>query len=357
MKTMLRSLSYLLLFAGALALLLAATPQEMPTAGKFLVLRNGRTLEGDIQEVGDQFRVRRNGGETTIPGNLVLRLFLDTEDAYRFLRSRANLNDPDERLRLANWCLEYNLRAQAEEEASVALVLRPNDAEAKRLLAHIRETPPPVAPQPAQTPTPPPEPQLPASVVDLTPEAIGQFTYKVQPILTNACASCHAHERGGSFKLVRVPAAATLKRRATQANLAAVLAQINFVQPQASPLLTKAVSIHGGCDRAPFSSRQVVPYETLEDWLRTTLATNPQLLEHAGVAVVPPPPPIQETKSAFAENKTDPPHAGAPTVTETATIPPAVPPTVKPPDGGDDAFDPADFNRRAFPQRDSSPKP
>ena len=75
------------------------------------MLRNGRTMEGDIQLVDGQYRIRRNGGETLLPANLVLHLFLDTEHAYQFLRTKANLKDPDERLRLARWCLDYNLRA------------------------------------------------------------------------------------------------------------------------------------------------------------------------------------------------------------------------------------------------------
>ena len=35
------------------------------------------------------------------------------EEAYQFLRKRANLNDPDERLRLAEWCRQHDLREQA----------------------------------------------------------------------------------------------------------------------------------------------------------------------------------------------------------------------------------------------------
>ena len=125
MKTTLRSRFYLFVVAVAVASLLGATMPETPKTGKFLVLRNGRTIEGDIQLVGDQYRVGRNGGETLVPANLVLRLFRDTEEAYQFLRGKTDLNDPDERLRLAKWCLDYHLRTQAEEEASVALVLRP----------------------------------------------------------------------------------------------------------------------------------------------------------------------------------------------------------------------------------------
>ena len=82
MKTTFRSLSYLLIFVAAVALLLGAATSEMPTSGKFLVLRNGQTMEGDIERVDGQYRVRRNGAETWVPANLVLRLFLDTEGRF-----------------------------------------------------------------------------------------------------------------------------------------------------------------------------------------------------------------------------------------------------------------------------------
>lgn len=347
MKTTLRSLSYLVFFAVAVTMLPAATTPETVTTGKFLVLRNGRTLEGDIQLVDGQYRVRRNGGETFVPAKLAVRLFLDTEHAYQFLRGKTNLNDADERLRLARWCLDYNLRRQAEEEASVALLLRPDDAETKQLLERIRQAPTAAAPVTVPTPEPP-VPDVPAKVVELTPEALGQFTHKVQPILVNACVSCHAAGRGGSFKLRRITDFPSLNIRATQENLAAVLAQINYVQPQASPLLTKAVSIHGGSEQAPLKGRQLAPYQTLEEWLRLTLATNPQLQERGGALPVPPPPatPAPEPKTVFAETKTETPR---PHVVPAATV-------VKPPSGGD-VCDPSEFNRQAHPERDAAPKP
>src|SRR5439155_21118947 len=133
------------------ALLLAAAP-ETPTAGKFLVLRNGRTLDGDIERVGDQYRVRRDGGETWLAANLVLRLFRDTEDAYQFLRAKTNPDDPDDPLRLAKWCLDVRLRDRALEEATAAERLRPRDAETQRFLARLRQPATPAVPVPPAEP-------------------------------------------------------------------------------------------------------------------------------------------------------------------------------------------------------------
>jgi hypothetical protein len=93
----------------------------------------------------------------------------------------------------------------------------------------------------------------------------------------NACASCHALGQGGAFKLTRTYGTGLEDRKAVQRNLAAVLSQINLKQVQSSPLLTRAVSIHGAMTQAPIRSRQVPPYRTLEEWVQRTLANNPQL--------------------------------------------------------------------------------
>jgi hypothetical protein len=358
MKTALRSLSFLLL-AAAGVLSLGAAP-EAPAAGTFLVLRNGRTLEGDVERVGEQYRVRRDGGETWIAANLVLRLFRDTEEAYQFLRGRCDLNDAADRLRLAKWCLDNRLRELALEEATAAQQLRPKDPETQRFLERLRQPTPAAAPAPAPlTPAAPPPAataELPNLPFDLTPEALGQFTRKVQPILLNACAACHAGDRGGSFKLAPASDIAALNRKVSQENLAAALAQIKLDRPLASPLLTRAVTVHGGGDRAPLAGRQAAAYRALEDWVNAALANSPHLQDRLAA---PPPPAPPETKAAFADVKPDAPHAAEAPPAHDVPITPAAPPTtgVTPPENGDDAFDPSEFNRQAHPEHDKPPAP
>src|SRR5438552_3454169 len=79
----------------------AGQPEAGQTTGKVLVLDNERTLEGDIERVGEQYRVRRPVGELWVRAENTLRLCATREEAYIFLRTRANLRDPDEHLRLA----------------------------------------------------------------------------------------------------------------------------------------------------------------------------------------------------------------------------------------------------------------
>src|SRR5262245_1318930 len=81
-----------------------AEPAPPGTTGRVLLLRNERALEGDVRREGEEYRVRRAIGEVAVPAAAVLKLCAGWEDVYQFLRSQANLRDPDEHLRLARWC-------------------------------------------------------------------------------------------------------------------------------------------------------------------------------------------------------------------------------------------------------------
>jgi hypothetical protein len=330
--------------------LLAAAPGDEPTSaapvvltvGRVLVLENEGVLEGDVECVGDQYRVRRGQGETWVRGEQVLRLCRDHEDAYAFLRTRANLDDPDERLRLARWCRQYGLRRQALEEVQAAAQLRPEHAETRRLLNGLLQAAaasppaPPAEPRP-ETPAPPP--------VDVSADCVAQFTTRVQPILMNACAGCHINSRS-AFHLQRCYDVGANNRKALQQNLSAVAAQINFAQPTMSPLLIKAVSTH--CEtmtRAPLRDRQAAAYVTLQEWVKRTVANNPHLAPHA----VEPPVQVAETKPTPAE----PTPLAAPRPVEVAPPPAAAPPAPKPTVSPNiiDVVDPEMFNREHHPER------
>jgi hypothetical protein len=352
MKTLIYSLLGAAALAGPGAGLRAADP-ALPTKGKVLVLDNERTVEGDVERVGDQYRVRRAVGETLVPGDHVLRLCDSLEDAFAFLRGRANLKDPDERLRLANWCHQHGLTEQALAEVKAAVQLRPNHPESRRLLNNLQRAG--TAKTPAAEPAPPKGPEPSSTLaVDLTAESLGQFATRVQPILMNTCASCHATGRGGSFRLARAYDVGLLNRKTTEQNLAAVLAQIDFGQPQASRLLTKAVSDHAKMGQAPLKGRQAPAFRALEDWVKLTLANNPQLAsEHASTAPVvqltpeekgvsPPVMPKAEAMKGPAE-RTPFAEKGVP-----------LPPIGSTPA---DPYDPAIFNRQMHPQKSGKSEP
>ena len=257
--------------------LYAANPPKSLDKGRVLILKNEHTMEGDIERVGDHYRVRRSIGETWVPAERALCLVASLPDAYAYLRARTNLDDADERLRLANWCRLNGLREQALAEIRAAVDLRPDHAETRRLLQHLQQSEPapvkrelPLAsvnePQTEQTPP-----------VELTTESLGLFATRVQPILMNTCARCHATGRGGKFRLIQAYEGGLVNRRTLERNLASVLAEINLDRPESSRLLSKAVSDHAHTGQAPLKDRKEAPYRTLESWVKLTVANNPHL--------------------------------------------------------------------------------
>lgn len=343
----------LVVAGGFIALSVAGPPAD--GKGKVLVLENERVLEGDVEKVGNQYLVRRTLGETWVPAEKTLALCQNKEEAYRFLRGRANLHDADEHLRLAQWCHLNGLPAAARAEVEEAVKLRPNHRPSQRLLAHLQQMASadsnPTAAQTADQAEP-----SPALAIDLTEEALGQFATRVQPILMNACAGCHANGKGGAFKLTRTYEATLTNRKAVQRNLAAVLAQVNATQPFASPLLAKSVSVHGEMNQSPLKSRQAAAYRTIEEWVRRTLDSNPQLRE-PGVAPLPAPlapmakssPPVRVVPTMPVKSE---PGANPEPARTLPTLPANLPradekPTQPAEPKPADAFDPDEFNKQA----------
>lgn len=346
-----------------------AAPEPHPerTRGKILFLDGERTLEGDIERLPDGYRIRKNGGEIRLPLGKTQRLCADWNDALNYLKSRANLGDPDERLRLARWCQMHHLHEQALAEARAAQIMRPEHAPTNRYLEVLRKLDR-VADNPAATPKA--AGSAPAVAVDLASESIIHFRTRVQPILMNTCARCHTAGRGGNFHLFRGFEGGD--RGALRKNLASVLAQVDLARPKASPLLIKAISAHGLTDQPPIQGRQTPPFQTLEHWVLHTLATNPHL-RPADVAAepvfgpmaTPAPMPAPSSTRPVVVSRTVPaaPPAAAtqkaatPATAADGSPPPGMPPetpmapeptvpTASGPQAGDDPFDPADFNRR-----------
>jgi len=325
-----------------------------PTRGKILVLDSERTLEGDIERVGERYCVKRSIGETWVPASQVLRLCDTKQEAYKFLATQHNLNDPDERLRLAKWCHLQGLSTEALEETRAAVRLRPEHVDSRRLLQHFEQMAR-TATQPGATPTPstPAKPkELPLAV---SAESLNLFATRIQPILMNTCVNCHNTEKSGKFQLHRVYEIGLTDTSSVQNNLAAVLGQLNVGDPTMSPFLIKAVSAHGSTGQAPLKGRQSAAFKSLEDWVKLTVSHQP-LTDLKPVPSMPPVPvekvlPVLavEKKPSNTAEKIQP--AFAQTTEPEPEKKPAEPEMPEPLD----EFDPAIFNRQMHPQ--SKPLP
>jgi hypothetical protein len=372
---------------------LSGSPHGVPrSSGKVLILDNERAVEGDIALCGDQYCIRRGEGEISFPATKAVRLCADWDEALAFMKSRANLQDPDERLRLARWCQQQRLLAQALAEVKTALELRPAHAPARQLQILLQKEIA-VESNKSTTTSPPPSLVAPPPPVDVGAESFALFSSKVHPILMNTCASCHAAEQGGNFHLLRAYEGGL--RPAMQRNLAAVLSQIHMEQPALSPLLIKAASAHGTSDQPPLQGgRQSVPYKSLETWVQMVVANNPHLREQyarapeapAGKAMKTTPEPRalpwSVAESPMAEKPAPPPvrpveHVATPSAgafvpgVDPARAVPVMPQTKSPPATArafaapndpptapstsartpDDPFDPAIFNELMHPKR------
>jgi hypothetical protein len=258
---------------GAIALVVAwqlgAAPPADDVAGRVLLLDNQRVLEGEVVRVGDQYRVRRDGGETLLPVERVLAVCPDLNAAYRLLRDRIEPRDAAARLRLAQWCDANGLRPEAVAEAQAVVELQPRSTDAQALLKLYRQkaaapAPATVAPKPATVAATPPV----ADPIDCSTEALKRFTAKVQPVLLNTCVNCHAAEDAGQFRLTRIHSSGRNATTAMSQNLAATLAQVDRTKPLASPLLQLASTAHGGATAPPLRDRGMPAFKQLEDWVR-----------------------------------------------------------------------------------------
>jgi hypothetical protein len=340
MKNLLPILACVATVAPFGAGMLQAAPPPAATTGTVLVLENEHTLEGEIEQIGTQYRVRRSVGETWVPADRALRLCADAKGAYEFLRSRVNPDDADERLRLAYWCRQHSLPAQALDEVREAVRLRPGDAPSRNLLDHLLRAAEPVRTPPTPTATAVADKTVDRGPdVDLSADCLGQFATRVQPILMNTCAACHTAGKGGKFQLTRAYEFDAANRKTTRENLAAVLGQVNLSDPdgKGSPLLTKAVSVHGATAQAPLKDRRAPAYKVLEEWVKLTLANNPQLQERVPT---PKPQPADASPTAAVPNMSQ----RLPVVPNKPTAPA-------------DAFDPAEFNRQTPPNTPAATPP
>jgi hypothetical protein len=203
-------------------------------------------------------------------------------------------------------------------------------------------------------------------VVELTTDSLGLFATRVQPILMNTCANCHATGRGGAFRLTEVFDDGLANRKALEQNVAAVLRQINLGQPEQSRLLTKAISDHAHTGEPPLRDRKETPYRTLESWVKLTVANNPHLREVLPASAAPPIPKTAEGRSDGTVTQTQ---WGADAAPNSPSVPPApaatpvpvsrsaaAPPPPPPAAGPADPYDPEPFNRQAHPDT-SKPNP
>ena len=277
MKAILRSLVCALMST-------AIATADTPAPSRVVVLDNENLLEGEVTRVDSGYQIRRlAGGDMTLPARRVLAVVADRKEAFAVVAERANRRDADERLRLARWCVSNGLPDQALSEAQTAVRMRPGFTVAEQFVRSLQAVAAPkaipdvaVVPVKAEVATKDTVTDVPA--IDYNSESFPLFASRVNAVLMNACATCHARDDAKAFRLTRLGG-----RSGATKNLMSALAQVNPTDPTASPILVKAVIAHGSATEAPFKTRTHPAYQTLESWARFARAlegtTEPDLVE------------------------------------------------------------------------------
>jgi hypothetical protein len=294
--------------------------------------------------------VRRGAIENTYPKDKVQLVAASKDEVYQQILTKVPPGDAAARMKLAKWMLFAGMREQARREALEVVKLQPTNTAAAEMARSLEESlrrfpengklaaeaPPDAAPKcpnpGVHTPGSPP-PTIPPAVIDpepaVTPDAAAAFPAKVQPILANLCAECHAKPGyGGPFKLA-TSSGFEDRPQVTAQNLKAVAAQLRKGDPAASPLLLKAVAAHGGVKQSAFHGKPAA-YATLEAWVYVAAGpvANP-------AATVTPIPPAAAGTPGPPLPAAPPPAASVPGAPATTTPPlPVVPPPLGLPPGG-----------------------
>ncbi|HVW00284.1 MAG TPA: hypothetical protein VHB77_08090, partial [Planctomycetaceae bacterium] len=258
----------------------AIEPTPLPPTQGLLVLQTGRVMFGRISG-GPPFgyQVELPQGKIMIPVEHVQFQCEDLREAYLRLRGTVQADDVLGHVTLAKWCISYNRIDEARDELETALQLEPDREETRRLLARVNggvEYIDPAGESPrkkrvftlADTSTV-------ESLGGLSPDLGAQFAKRIQPLLMNSCntAGCHVPKGKREFELALVRNGVGVNRHTAEANLNAVIRQIDLAHPEESPLLQAAAGRHGVKGRPIFLGRKgEEQYRELHDWVLAVAA-------------------------------------------------------------------------------------
>lgn len=298
------------------ASLLSAMDPRASTTPTLLVLRNGQILRGSVTHVGDSYLVIIGpSSQVRVPADQVEFACHSLEQVYRFKVANTRLATAREHLKLAEWCLHYQLRSRAADHLLTAIAINPNEPAISRIQRFwnaATQAPTKARPTVTVAPSTSSHQEVEAALRTLPPKSVERFTHKVQPLLLNYCSNsnCHGPKAESSFRLMRPLFAKRMTRRFTQRNLHTILQYIDRANPPQSQLLTIPKHPHGNLSTPVFGDRQKVQYQNLEQWVtklgqKTTAATPPPHVAPPPHAVLTKPADFQETSQEPKTNDED----------------------------------------------------
>ena len=139
-------------------------------------LQSGEVVEGTLTETSTLITVNNERGRSVYPRSQVLLTGDSVTHLYQQLA--AKVHDRPSHMKLAEWCLENNLQAQALEQLNFC---NPRDPAVMRLKEDARNLTPREPPAAAK------EPRTPA--FDLSPQTAATYRRQIIPLLRNGCGS------------------------------------------------------------------------------------------------------------------------------------------------------------------------
>jgi hypothetical protein len=273
----------------------ASTPPE-----RYLMLANGQVIKGVVSQNEKEFLVRQRIGVMHFPRQQVAGAFNTVRDAYEYQVQQLPDRDSEERLKLARWCLNVKLHAEAQEQLQKVLALNSKNPQARAMLFTMEQAAAMAAerrrdPEVRQTAAMERVDNNPSAldsgviqkaqrqlnitgmpvIFDLpTPLAIKrtqEFLTLVNPLLQAYCVKCHDGNYDGSFQLVPTKIRSEQTHDAIRANLDAILRLVDQENLAKSELLTATLRPHGNGPR----KRPIFPgsndraYQILSTWVQS----------------------------------------------------------------------------------------
>lgn len=259
---------------------------DPPAPVDFLLLKNGAVLTGRVVQEGNSYIIRSksSSGESRYPASMVAKVCSGPLEAYAYLKKCSVPEDSNEHCRLAQFCMNHELRAEAKVEINAALKADPRSSQAQTLARQWTtrqnkpsSSSPDIPVLPGNTVLPLQPVKLEDWPTMLTPQANQDFALRIQPALISGCGTgaCHGVSEGKrAFVLKRglngVPASPAM----TKYNLERVLALVDEVKPDASELLQRAFQPHGNIKQWPVSKDQ---FAVLRQWVYYATGKQPEI--------------------------------------------------------------------------------
>jgi hypothetical protein len=368
-------LAALFLLAMAIPMARAERPLGYAPQDGLLLLRNGQVLRGKISCLGDRYVVALSTGEVRVKADEVEMQCHDLAEGYERKRALIEGHNVQQRLDLAQWCIQHDLLGYAANELRDALLLEPQHPRIALLerRLNLAQQKPTILKAVFETPdNAPSADELDRLTRGMPPGTMEAFTNSIQPLILNNCTSagCHGPGAENAHRWVRVSLGRTASRRLTQRNLHTTLQLVDRANPAGSPLLVEAARAHGTAKAAAFTDQQAAQFRQLSVWVHQVAQQSepPQpgsVASHATTLSQSLPAPAGVRTAAFHE-PVDPKAPTGKTSTEltpTKTpdllpLPPGILPMRSEPKRGaiptgfvpKDPFDPEIFNRQYFPK-------